>query len=39
MTRRKMTEKEIDKLLDDVRFYIAFGIFRFPVMVKKGKRR
>jgi len=33
-----MTEKEIDELLDEIRFYMAFGIFRSPIVVKRRRR-
>jgi hypothetical protein len=38
MTRKKMTEKETDELLDNIRFYMAYGIFRSPIVVKRERR-
>jgi hypothetical protein len=38
MTRKKKTEKELDELLDEIRFYMAYGIFRTPVKVAKAQR-
>lgn len=39
---KKYTEKELDKLLDELRFYLPYGIYRIPVEARKasglGKR-
>ena len=35
--KNSMSEKEIDELLDEIRFYMAYGIFRSPVTVKSSR--
>ena len=37
MRMKKYGKKELEQVLDDLRFYVPYGVYRTPVEVRGGK--